>query len=239
VVVRNSIEVRSIRSGERRIAVSGVSHYTGDYIGKPCCYCERSKQNICTSCIGPKGLMKRVYRNHKIETSIATGGWSPEERMLYTTVTRRAKRRPRCHRFMKSKYIPRSLSITLRSNWGNTVSTLLNSADKEQDRNFLPDAITVDMNFSQNFVYTDRMHAIQSDHWKSSSTTLFVGVLRYVRMLCWNRPPAGLKKGQSVSIINETSDGGGDVYVYGEVDVDQDTDEGARACLEDTDVAYL
>jgi hypothetical protein len=208
---------------------------TGDYIGKPCCYCECSKQNICTSCIGPKGLMKRVYRNHKIENSIATGGWSPEERMLYTTVTRRAKRHPKCHCFI----IPRSSSITLRSNWGNTVSTLLNSADKEQDRNFLPDAITVDINFSQNFVYTDRMHAIQSDHWKSSSTTLFVGVLRYGRILCWNRPPAGLKKGQSVSLINETSDGGADVYVYGEVDVDQDTDEGARACLEDTDVAYL
>jgi hypothetical protein len=201
---------------------------TGDYIGKPCCYCECSKENICTSCIGPKGLMRRVYRNHKIENSIETGGWGPEERMLYTTYSnKKGEETSQMSLLYEVKVHPSKFIDHFAEQLGEYCKHIAKlrrqkHAHKEQDRNFLPDAITVDIDFSQNFVYTDRMHAIQSDHWKSSSTTLFVGVLRYIRMLCWNRPPVGLKKGQSVSIIQETSDGGGDVYVYGEVDVDQD-----------------
>jgi hypothetical protein len=92
-------------------------------------------------------------------------------------------------------------------------------AHKEQDRNFLPEALTVDIDFSQNFVHTDRIHAIQSDHWKSSSTTIFVAVVRYLSIAAWNRPAIALKKGQSVSNIEEADDGGGDVYVYVDGDV--------------------
>jgi hypothetical protein len=58
---------------------------SGDYIGKPFCFCECSKENICLSCIGPKSLMRRVYRNSNIESFVVTGGWMPDERMSYTT----------------------------------------------------------------------------------------------------------------------------------------------------------
>jgi hypothetical protein len=74
--------------------------------------------------------------------------------------------------------------------------------------------IIVDIDFSQNFVYTDRIHAIQSDHWKSSSTTIFVAVVRYLCYESWNRPPIALKKGQSVSIVKDTDDGGGRVFFF-------------------------
>jgi hypothetical protein len=47
--------------------------------------------------------------------------------------------------------------------------------------------------------------------------TLFVAVLRYLSILIWNKPPIGLKKGQPVSVVCETKDGGGNVYAYGEV----------------------
>jgi hypothetical protein len=95
-------------------------------------------------------------------------------------------------------------------------------AHRDQDQNFLPSMLLLDIDFSQNFVYTDRITSIQSDHWSSSSVTLFVAVLRYLSILIWNKPPIGLKKGQPVSVVCETKDGGGNVYAYGEVAVDHD-----------------
>jgi hypothetical protein len=44
---------------------------------------------------------------------------------------------------------------------------------REQERNLLPHILIVDIDFSQNFIYTDRKSAIQSDHWTSTSVTLF------------------------------------------------------------------
>jgi hypothetical protein len=79
----------------------------------------------------------------------------------------------------------------------------------------------VDIDFSQNFIYTDRKSAIQSDHWTSTSVTIFVAVIRYLCWIAWSNPPIGLLKGQPVSIRVEANDGGGDVYVYGEVSENQ------------------
>jgi hypothetical protein len=70
-------------------------------------------------------------------------------------------------------------------------------------------------------VYTNRISAIQSDHWKSSSVTIFVCVLTYLSIVAWNTPPIDLKKGTTVSVITETNDRGGVVYVYGEVHENQ------------------
>ena len=81
----------------------------------------------------------------------------------------------------------------------------------------VPHILIVDIDFSQNFIYTDRKSAIQSDHWRSTSVTIFVAVVRYLCGKAWSEPPIGLVKGQPVSIRIETNDGGGDVYVYGEV----------------------
>jgi hypothetical protein len=67
-------------------------------------------------------------------------------------------------------------------------------AHRDQDQNFLPSMLLLDIDFSQNFVYTARITSIQSDHWSSSSVTLFVAVLRYLSILIWNKPPIGLKK---------------------------------------------
>ena len=49
---------------------------------------------------------------------------------------------------------------------------------------------------------------------------MFVAVVRYLSIEAWNRPALALKKGQSVSVDKETNDGGDDIYVYGDVDVD-------------------
>ena len=199
----------------------------GDYIGKPSCYCECSKETICSSCIGPNGTMRRVYQNKKVENCIETGGWSTEEDMLYTTYTnKKGEETSQMSLLYEVKVHPTKFmdhfSEQLRE-YCKHIAKLCRQkhAHKEQDRNFLPEALTVDIDFSQNFGYTDRINAIQSDHWKSSSTTIFVAVVRYLCIESWNRPPVALKKGQSVSIIKNTNDGGGDVYVYGEVDEDQ------------------
>ena len=143
---------------------------TGDYIGKPCCYCECSKESICTSCIGPKGLMRRVYRNHKIENSIETGGWSQEDRMVYTTYSnKKGDETSQMSLLYEVKVHPSKFMDHFAEQLGDYCKHIAKlrrqkHAHKEQDRNFLPNAITVDIDFSQNFVYTDRMHAIQSDH---------------------------------------------------------------------------
>lgn len=91
------------------------------------------------------------------------------------------------------------------------------NAQREQERNIVPHILIVDIDFSQNCIYTDRKSAIQSDHWTSISVTIFVAVVRYLCSQSWSNPPIGLLKGQPVSIRVETDDGGGDVYVYGEV----------------------
>lgn len=75
---------------------------TGDYIGKPCCYCECSKESICTSCIGPKGLMRRDTEIIKLKIPSRQGvGVTKNVWYIQRTVIRRAKRLPKCLCFMK------------------------------------------------------------------------------------------------------------------------------------------
>lgn len=94
-------------------------------------------------------------------------------------------------------------------------------AQREQERNLMPHILIVDIDFSQNFIYTDRKSAIQSDHWTSTSVTIFVAVVRYLCSKTWSDPPIGLTKGTPVSIREKSDDGCGDVYVYGEVNENQ------------------
>lgn len=171
--------------------------------------------------------MRRVYRNSNIESFVETGGWMPDDRMSYTTYSsKKGEETSQMSLLYEVNVHPSKFLDHFSEQLGvycKHIAKLRRQkhAHKEQDRNFLPEALTVDIDFSQNFVYTDRIHAIQSDHWKSSSTTIFVAVVRYLSIAAWNRPAIALKKGQSVSVIKEADDGGGDVYVYGEVDVDQ------------------
>ena len=46
--------------------------------------------------------------------------------------------------------------------------------------------------------------------------------MRYLSISVWNKPPIGLRRGQQVSVLHETTDGGGNTYDYGEVAADQD-----------------
>ena len=66
------------------------------------------------------------------------------------------------------------------------------NAQREQERNMVPHILIVDIDFSQNFIYTDRKSAIQSDHWTSTSVTIFVAVVRYLCGKSWSNPPIGL-----------------------------------------------
>lgn len=94
-------------------------------------------------------------------------------------------------------------------------------AHRELEENLTISELIVDQDYSQNFDYTSRKTAIQSEHWKSASTTIFVAVARFLCHATWMRPIVGLKKGQAVSVKEEVSDGGEAVYVYGEIAADQ------------------
>ena len=200
---------------------------SGDHIGKPACYGECKKESVCSSCFRPMGLMRRLYRKLEIESDVETGGWTPMDSMLYTTYSnKKGEESSQMSLLYEVKVHPSKFMDHFSekpAEYCKHVAKLRRQkhAHKEQDRNFLPDALTVDRDFSQNFVYTDRIHAIQSIHWNRSSTTIFVAVVRYLCYESWNRPPIESKKGQSVSIVKDTDDGGGRVYVYGEVEIDQ------------------
>lgn len=77
--------------------------------------------------------------------------------------------------------------------------------------------LLLDIDFSQNFVYTDRITSIQSDHWSSASATIFVAVIRYFSKSVWNKQPVGL-----ITVVFETTDGGGNIHDYRKVALNQD-----------------
>ena len=144
---------------------------SGDHIGKPACYGECKKESVRSSCFRPMGLMRRVYRKLEIESDIKTGGWTPMDSMLCTTYSnKKGEESSQMSLLYEVKIHPSKFldhfSKKL-AEYCKHVAKLRRQkhAHKEQDRYFLPDSLTVDIDFSQNFVYTDRIHVIQSDHW--------------------------------------------------------------------------
>lgn len=198
----------------------------GDSRGKQCCYGECDEESLCKECVDTEGFAKRIYRNNDLENK----GWKPEDKMTYTSYSNTKGGEEDevlqmsllvKHRLHPSKFIDYFSKLSLE--YCKHMAKLYREkhAHKEQERNFLVTDILVDIDFSQNFVYTDRKSAVQSDHWKSSSVTIFVCVVRFLSILAWNSPPINLKKGAQVSVVTKTNDEGGIVYVYGEVIEDQ------------------
>jgi hypothetical protein len=198
-----------------------------DHRGNVKCYGECAKTELCRECYNEKGEFKRLYRNREMENKGDQNGWNENERVTYTSYSDKKGADTSSmsllyqHTGQPSLFVDYFNRISV--DYAKHLSKLIRQkhAQREQERNLLPHILIVDIDFSQNFIYTDRKSAIQSDHWTSTSVTIFVAVIRYLCWIAWSNPPIGLVKGQPVSIRVETNDGGGDVYVYGEVSENQ------------------
>jgi hypothetical protein len=191
-------------------------------------YGECDKALYCIRYLNVNRTVNRLKRDTDIEKNTVTG-WDIDERVSYTSYVKEDKHETKQQMSILYQYKVHPSDFlhyfsTSLMDYIYHIAKLRRQkhAHRDQDQNFLPSMLLLDIDFSQNFVYTDRITSIQSDHWSSSSVTLFVAVLRYLSILIWNKPPIGLKKGQPVSVVCETKDGGGNVYAYGEVAVDHD-----------------
>ena len=200
----------------------------GDKRGKPTCYGECDKASYCISCLNADGTISRLYRDADVEKNELTG-WDLGERVSYTSYVKEDKHDTKQQMSILYQYKAHPTEFihyfsTSLMSYIYHIAKLKRQkhAHREQDRNFLPSMLLLDIDFSQNFVYTDRITSIQSDHWSSASVTIFVAVIRYLSISVWNKPLIGLRRGQQVSVVYETTDGGGDIYEYREVALDQD-----------------
>jgi hypothetical protein len=201
-----------------------------DHRGSPTCYGECAKNQLCQECYNIKGEFKRLYRNPEFESSDRVNGWKSDDLVTYTSYSDKKGADTSQMSLLYQHHVHPTVFVEyfnkISVDYAKHLSKLIRQkhCQKEQERNLLPHMLIVDIDFSQNFVYTDRKSAIQSDHWTSTSVTLFICVVRYLCMSAWLRPPLGLLKGQAVSIRQATDDGGGDIFVYGEVNENQQTD---------------
>ena len=198
-----------------------------DHRGNPKCYGECAKIELCKDCYDVNGGFKRIFRNREMENESAQDGWNNNDLISYTSYSDKKGVDTSSMSLLYQHNVHPSLFVDyfnrIAVEYVKHLSKLIrqNNAQREQERNMVPHILIVDIDFSQNFIYTDRKSAIQSDHWTSTSVTIFVAVVRYLCGKSWSNPPIGLIKGQPVSIRVETDDGGGDVFVYGEVSENQ------------------
>ena len=198
-----------------------------DHRGYPNCYGECAKSELCKDCHNGNGGLRRLFRNQEMEKMDGPDGWKESDLVSYTSYSDKKGADTSSmsllyqHNVHPSQFVDYFNRISVE--YAKHLSKLIRqkNAQREQERNMIPHILIVDIDFSQNFVYTDRKSAIQSDHWTSTSVTIFVAVVRYICGKTWSDPPIGLLRGQPVSIRVETDDGGGDVYVYGEVNKNQ------------------
>ena len=138
----------------------------GDKRGKPACYGECDKAAFCIKCLNTNVTVNRLYRDVDVEKNEFTG-WDENERVSYTSCVKEDK-----HNIMQQMSILYQYKVHP-SDFLHYFSTSLMTyiyhiaklkrqkhAHREQDQNFLPSMLLLDMDFSQNFVYTDRITSI-------------------------------------------------------------------------------
>ena len=81
------------------------------------------------------------------------------------------------------------------------------NAHREQQRNFLPNILLLDIDFLQNLVSSERNCVIRSDQHP------LLAVVRYLKGHAWDSPAVGIKKGQLVSTKIVKNDGGNEIYL--------------------------
>ena len=198
-----------------------------DNRGNPSCYGECSKNQLCPMCYNDKGELRRMYRNLEMECRDSADGWHSDDVISYTSYSDKKGADTSHMSLLYQHHVHPTAFVNyfnkIAVEYTKHLSKLIRqkNCQKQQERNILPHILIVDIDFSQNFIYTDRKSAIQSDHWTSTSVTIFVAVVRYMSFKSWSSPPLGLLKGQPVSVRQGTDDGGGDVYIYGEVSDNQ------------------
>ena len=189
-------------------------------------YGECAKIELCKDCYDVNGEFRRMFRNKEMENESVQDGWNTNDLVSYTSYSDKKGVDTSSMSFLCQHNVHPSLFMDyfnrIAVEYAKHLSKLIRqkNAQREQERNIVPHILIVDKDFSQNFFFL-RKSAIQSDHWTSTSVTIFVSVVRYLCSKSWSNPPIGLMKGQPVSIRVETDDGGGDVYVYGGVSENQ------------------
>ena len=172
----------------------------GDSRGKPNCYGECDKAAFCKSCLNTNGTVVRLYRDPDSEKNGETG-WDVGEKVSYTSYVKEEKHDTKEQMSILYQYKVHPSDIlqyfsTSLMDYIYHIAKLRRQkhAHREQDHNFLPSILLLDIDFYQNFVYTDRITSIQSDHWSSASVAIFVAVLRYLNISVRNKSPISLKK---------------------------------------------
>lgn len=202
-----------------------------DHRRNPKCYGECAKIELCKDCYDGNGEFRRMFRNKEMENESAQDGWNTNVLVKYTSYSDKKGVDTSSMSLLHQHNVHPSLFMDyfnrIAVGHAKHLSKLIRQKDaqREEKRNIVPHILIVDIDFSQNFIYTDRKSAIQEEryHWTSTSVTIFVAVVRYLCSKSWSNPPIGLLKGQPVSIRVETDYWGGDVYVYvyGEVSENQ------------------
>ena len=200
--------------------------------GKVECLGACSDTDICTTCREGKVRSKYLLRDLDLENH-ATLGYKPEERVTFQSYSKKSSDDTNDPEKMCLLYQHRTDPAVFRSYFDELLLQYVyhlgvikrqKHAEKELLRNLLPHIIRFTMDFSQNLVQTERKDAIQSEHWSSASTTLFVIVATFLCMETWNASfgPNDYCVGQEVSYEHDPGDGGGVVYMYGELAAEQD-----------------
>ena len=219
--------------------------------GKPLCLGACPDDKICNLCRDGSIRSRLVYRNPDIELGAnlhesINYGWDTTKPITFHSYalkddTKAAKpgdvdkveKMALCylHRKSPAEFLEHAESQLLL--YANHLSTVKRQkhAEKELHRSILPKTLLIVQDFSENLVQTTRQNEIQSKHWISASSTIYVAVATFLCLTAWNEPFVWgtYVAGQAVSYRVSPGDGGDDVYMYGEIADDADQD--ATQCM--------
>jgi hypothetical protein len=144
----------------------------GDRRGKPMCYGECDKALYCIRCLNVNGTVNRLHRDIHIVKNTVTR-WDIDERVSYTSNVKEDKHETKQQMSILYQYKAHPSDFlhyfsTFLMDYIYHIAKLRRQkhAHRDQDQNFLPSMLLLDIDFPQNFVYTDRITSIQSDHYK-------------------------------------------------------------------------
>lgn len=226
--------------------------------GKPLCLGACLETQICDVCRDGNTRSKLVYRNSLVELGSnlhadINYGWDPTKLVTFHSYalkddTKAAKsgdaekveKMALCYQHRKSpaEFLEHAESQLLSYAHHLSVVKRQKHAEKELHRTMLPNTLLIVQDFSENMVQTTRKDQIQSQHWISASSTIYVAVASFLCLSTWKDPFVwgSYVAGQAVSYRVSPGDGGGDVYLYGEIADDADQDPSQRATINLIDV---
>ena len=128
--------------------------------GYPHCYGECAKIELCKNCYNDKGDFKRLFRNKMME-SIGPESWATDDVITYTSYSDKKGADTSSMSLLYQHNVHPSLFVDYFNKtsveYAKHLSKLIRQkyAQREQERNLLPHILIVDIDFSQNFIYTE------------------------------------------------------------------------------------